>query len=362
MTEAELRRVVEEVVRVLAREGFLKAGDCGCKSAGPTAEPSPRRPSSAAGHPPRVTVGTAGKVFSGEWAPYKPPAPDAKAFSGKASGAARPPASAAAADGETEHTGAPDCPHCGPARELNESQLKALGADRIGVCRPSRQCSPVARYVDHTLLKPNATQEEVAKLCEEAKAYCFASVCVNPSYVAFCAQLLRGSGVKVCTVVGFPLGSTTPTVKALETRDAIANGADEIDMVINVGALKSGNEALVLSDIRAVRDASRGRLLKVILETSLLTDDEKVRACRASKEAGADFVKTSTGFGGGGATVEDVRLMRETVGPLMGVKASGGIRDAAAAKAMIEAGATRLGTSASVAIVGGAAAKESKGY
>ncbi|MEK7747201.1 MAG: deoxyribose-phosphate aldolase, partial [Elusimicrobiota bacterium] len=182
-------------------------------------------------------------------------------------------------------------------------------------------------------------------------AYCFASVCVNPSYVAFCGRLLQGSSVKVCTVVGFPLGSTTPTVKAIEARDAIANGAQEIDMVINVGALKSGNDAFVREDIRAVREATRGRVLKVILETSMLTDAEKVRACRMAKEVGADFVKTSTGFGGGGATVEDIRLMRETVGPLMGVKASGGIRDCATAQAMISAGATRLGTSASVAIV-----------
>jgi deoxyribose-phosphate aldolase len=174
---------------------------------------------------------------------------------------------------------------------------------------------------------------------------------VNPSYVSLAARLLAGSGVKVCTVVGFPLGSTTPTVKAIEARDAIASGAEEIDMVINVGALKSGNDALAADDIRAVREAARGKVLKVILETSLLTDDEKVRACRMSKEAGADFVKTSTGFGGGGATVEDVKLMRETVGPLLGVKASGGIRDTATARAMIEAGANRLGTSASVAIV-----------
>jgi len=355
MNEAQLRRVVEEVVRALARQGFLKEGECGCKSSAPDAKAfsdrasgAARPPASAAAAPRATTVGTAGKVFSGEWAPYKPHAPAAPA--------------AQASGEDVEHTGAPDCPHCGTGPQLDENQLRALGADRIGVCRPSKKCSPVARYVDHTLLKPNATQEEVAKLCEEAKSYCFASVCVNPSYVALCAQLLRGSGVKVCTVVGFPLGSTTPTVKALETRDAIANGADEIDMVINVGALKSGNDGLVASDIRAVREASRGRLLKVILETSLLSDGEKVRACKAAKEAGADFVKTSTGFGGGGATVEDVRLMRETVGPLMGVKASGGIRDAAAAKAMIDAGATRLGTSASVAIVGGEAAKESKGY
>ncbi|MBI5202021.1 MAG: deoxyribose-phosphate aldolase [Elusimicrobia bacterium] len=219
------------------------------------------------------------------------------------------------------------------------------------MCHPTKNCSQIAKTVDHTLLKPNATQEEVAKLCEEARAYCFASVCVNPSYVALSAKLLKGSGVKVCTVIGFPLGSTTPTVKAIEARDAIANGADEIDMVINIGALKSGNDGMVLSDIVAVREATRGRVLKVILETALLTGDEKVRACLMSKQAGADFVKTSTGFSGGGATVDDIKLMRQTVGPLMGVKASGGIRDTATAQAMISAGATRLGTSASIAIV-----------
>ena len=176
-------------------------------------------------------------------------------------------------------------------------------------------------------------------------------MCVNPSYVALAAQYLRGTGVKVCTVVGFPLGSTTPTVKAIEARDAMANGADEIDMVINIGALKSGNDVLVYDDIKAVREATRGKVLKVILETSLLSNEEKVRASAASKKAGADFVKTSTGFAGGGATVEDVMLMRETVGPLIGVKASGGIRDAKMAADMIAAGATRLGTSATVALV-----------
>ncbi|MEK7232623.1 MAG: deoxyribose-phosphate aldolase [Elusimicrobiota bacterium] len=229
------------------------------------------------------------------------------------------------------------------------------------MCKPTKKGSDTARYVDHTLLKPNATQEEIGKLCDEAKTFCFASVCVNPSYVALCAQQLRGSGVKVCTVVGFPLGSTTPTVKAIESRDAIANGADEIDMVINIGALKSGNDIVVYDDIKAVRDATRGKILKVILETSLLSHEEKVRACVIAKRAGADFVKTSTGFGGGGATVEDIRLMRETVGPMMGVKASGGIRDAKIAADMIAAGATRLGTSASIAIVTHAKS-ETKGY
>ncbi|OGR96657.1 MAG: deoxyribose-phosphate aldolase [Elusimicrobia bacterium RBG_16_66_12] len=239
--------------------------------------------------------------------------------------------------------------------------MQACGASRVSVCKPTKQGTDAARYVDHTLLKPNATQDEIAKLCEEAKAFCFASVCVNPSYVALAAQYLRGSGVKVCTVVGFPLGSTTPTVKAIEARDAIANGADEIDMVINIGALKSGNDAVVYDDIKAVREATRGKILKVILETSLLSNEEKIRACVLAKKAGGDFVKTSTGFGGGGATVEDIRLMRGAVGPLMGVKASGGIRDAKGAADMIAAGATRLGTSASVAIVTDAKA-DGKGY
>ena len=239
--------------------------------------------------------------------------------------------------------------------------IEACGASRVSVCKPTKKGTDAARYVDHTMLKPNATQEEIGKLCEEAKAFCFASVCVNHSYAALAAQCLRGSGVKVCTVVGFPLGSTTPTVKVIEARDAIANGADEIDMVINIGALKSGNDVVVYDDIKAVREATRGKILKVILETSLLSNEEKIRACVLGKKAGVDFVKTSTGFGGGGATVEDIRLMRETVGPLMGVKASGGIRDAKGAADMIAAGATRLGTSASVAIVTDVKA-DGKGY
>ncbi|MFN3966211.1 MAG: deoxyribose-phosphate aldolase [Endomicrobiia bacterium] len=212
--------------------------------------------------------------------------------------------------------------------------------------------------IDHTLLKANATQEEIGKLCEEAKKYGFASVCVNPAYVSLCSQLLKATAIKVCTVVGFPLGATTPTVKAIEARDAIANGADEIDMVINIGALKSGNYQLVLDDIKAVRDATRGKILKVILETAYLTKEEKIKACLLAKEAGADFVKTSTGFGPSGATVEDIILMRETVGKTMGIKASGGIRTAEDAEKMIKAGATRIGASASVAIVTGKKSQE----
>ncbi len=333
MTEAQLKNVVEEVVKALVAKGFLKNQSCECEGG-----PKPLKGQVT------TTIGSAGKVFgnAASWG-AKPAAPAAKgAFSSL-------PPKAAAHDDDDEDS------------HVEAKLIQAAGAARVSVCKPTKKGSDTARYVDHTLLKPNATQDEVAKLCEEARNFCFASVCVNPSYVALSAQLLKGSGVKVCTVVGFPLGSTTPTVKAIEARDAIANGADEIDMVINIGALKSGNDAVVYDDIKAVREATRGKVLKVILETSLLSNEEKVRACAASKKAGADFVKTSTGFGGGGATVEDIKLMRETVGPLMGVKASGGIRDAKAAHDMIAAGATRLGTSASVAIVTDAKT-DGKGY
>lgn len=212
------------------------------------------------------------------------------------------------------------------------------------------------KYIDHTILKPETTQEQVEKILSEAKEYDFASVCVNPTWVSLAAESLKDSDVKVCTVIGFPLGANTSAVKAFETKDAIANGADEIDMVINVGALKSGNDALVLDDIKAVVDASGDKLVKVIIETCLLTDDEKVRACQLSKEAGADYVKTSTGFSTGGATVADVALMRKTVGPDMGVKASGGARSYEDAIAFIEAGASRIGASSGVAIMNGAQA------
>jgi len=340
MKEEELRKIVEEVVRTLAAKGYFKAQGSICP------EPLPNRPAG----PVQTTIGSAGKVFSTpQWMPGKPGPSGAAQAAGAGGGF-----SFAECEGNS-------CGRCAASAGASLSELKALGADRVAVCAPAAKCASVARMVDHTLLKPSATQTEVAKLCEEARTHRFASVCVNPSYVAYSAQLLKGSDVKVCTVVGFPLGSTTPTVKGIEARDAIANGADEIDMVINVGALKSGNDALAFEDIKAVREATRGKILKVILETSLLSDEEKVRACALAKKAGADFVKTSTGFGGGGATVEDVRLMRQTVGPLMGVKASGGIRDAQAADAMIQAGATRLGTSASVAIISGHAAG-SKGY
>ncbi|HFI0447258.1 TPA: deoxyribose-phosphate aldolase [Streptococcus suis] len=212
------------------------------------------------------------------------------------------------------------------------------------------------KYIDHTILKPETTQEQVEKILSEAKEYDFASVCVNPTWVSLAAESLKDSDVKVCTVIGFPLGANTSAVKAFETKDAIANGADEIDMVINVGALKAGNDTLVLDDIKAVVDASGDKLVKVIIETCLLTDDEKVRACQLSKEAGADYVKTSTGFSTGGATVADVALMRKTVGPDMGVKASGGARSYEDAIAFINAGATRIGASSGVAIMNGAVA------
>lgn len=212
------------------------------------------------------------------------------------------------------------------------------------------------KYIDHTILKPETTQKQVEKILSEAKEYDFASVCVNPTWVSLAAESLKDSDVKVCTVIGFPLGANTSAVKAFETKDAIANGADEIDMVINVGALKAGNDALVLDDIKAVVDASGDKLVKVIIEACLLTDDEKVRACQLSKEAGADYVKTSTGFSTGGATVADVALMRKTVGPDMGVKASGGARSYEDAIAFIEAGASRIGASSGVAIMNGAQA------
>jgi deoxyribose-phosphate aldolase len=213
----------------------------------------------------------------------------------------------------------------------------------------------IAKMIDHTLLKPDATQQEIAQLCFEARKYSFASVCVNPTWVSLCAELLKGSAVKVCTVIGFPLGATSSETKGFETETAIKQGATEIDMVINIGALKARDLELVAKDIRGVVNAAhaRGILVKVIIETVLLTDEEKTIACLISKEAGADFVKTSTGFAGGGATVKDVALMRKTVGPQMGVKASGGVRTFEDAESMIKAGATRIGASAGVKIIQG---------
>lgn len=209
----------------------------------------------------------------------------------------------------------------------------------------------LASYIDHTLLKPDATEEELNKLCAEAKEYEFFSVCINPSNIEKAKDLLKGSDTKVCTVVGFPLGQMTTEAKSFETKEAIFLGAEEVDMVINIGKLKDQDYEYVLEDIRAVVLAAGGVLTKVIIETCLLTDEEKIKACQLAKDAGADFVKTSTGFSKGGATKEDIKLMRDTVGPDMGVKASGGIRSLEDAKAMIEHGATRLGLSASVSIV-----------
>jgi deoxyribose-phosphate aldolase len=227
------------------------------------------------------------------------------------------------------------------------------GATRLGLHATGGEAGGVASMIDHTLLKADATQADIETLCREAAEYMFASVCINPTWVAACDRLLRGSGVKVCTVVGFPLGATTADTKHYETRRVIFDGAREVDMVINVGALKSGDLRVVERDIEAVSAPCReaGVLSKVIIEAALLTDEEKVTACTLAKAAGADYVKTSTGFGPGGATAADVALMRRVVGDEMGVKAAGGVRDLDGLKAMVAAGATRVGASAGVRIV-----------
>lgn len=234
----------------------------------------------------------------------------------------------------------------------------AAGATRLGLHADGGGAGEVAGLIDHTLLKPDATAADVEKLCREAAEFHFATVCVNPTWVAFCARMLRGTDVRVCSVVGFPLGATTPDVKQYETRRAIFDGAAEIDMVINVGALKSGDLRLVEQDIEAVTGPCRqaGVLSKVIIEAALLSDEEKVTASTLTKAAGADFVKTSTGFGPGGATIADVMLMRRVVGDSVGVKAAGGVRDLEQMKALVAAGASRVGASAGVRIV-----KESRG-
>ncbi len=235
-------------------------------------------------------------------------------------------------------------------------QVVANGADRVAFHGVASDVPlDVARYIDHTLLKPEATEAEIDRLADEAREFGFASVCVNPTWVKRSAERLRGSAVKTCAVIGFPLGANTPEIKAMEARRALRDGAREVDMVINVGALKSGDYDFVRRDIEKVVDAAHegSAIVKVILETSKLTDEEKVMASALAKEAKADFVKTSTGFGGGGATVFDVALMRETVGPDMGVKASGGVRTAEEVEDMIAAGATRIGASAGVQIIGG---------
>lgn len=313
MNDEDIKKIAAEVAKI------MKA-----KTGGYTPRPMPGD---------TVSIGTAGKVF-------KTPLVNSASYSRL-----------------EENTCSSSCQKCNPLNNYTPEQIRSC-ADRVSFCNPGAGSSSIAGMIDHTLLKAAATQEEIGKLCEEARQYHFASVCVNPGYVALAARLLRGSSVNVCTVIGFPLGSTTPTVKAIEARDAIANGASEIDMVINIGALKSGNDQMVLDDIVAVREATRGKILKVIIETSYLTREEKIRACELSKQAHADFVKTSTGFGSGGATPEDVALMRATVGSEMGVKASGGIKNAEVANAMIKAGATRLGTSASISIVSGGEAKK----
>ena len=238
------------------------------------------------------------------------------------------------------------------------SGVLAAGASRLGLHASGGGAGEVAGLIDHTLLKPDATAIDVEKLCREAAEFHFATVCVNPTWVAFCAKLLRGSGVGVCSVVGFPLGATTPDVKQYETRRVIFDGAAEVDMVINIGALKSGDLRLVERDIEAVTGPCRdaGVLSKVIIEAALLSEEEKVAASTLTKAAGADFVKTSTGFGPGGATISDVMLMRRVVGDAIGVKAAGGVKDLDQMKAMVAAGATRVGASAGVRIV-----KESRG-
>jgi len=252
----------------------------------------------------------------------------------------------------------PNCPDCEQQgvqhRPHLVRQAMEAGASRFSATLGINHVDgDIARLIDHTLLKPDATQAQIAQLCHEARQYGFAAVCVNPTHVKLCADLLKGTDVAVCTVVGFPLGATPSEVKAYEAQQAIDDGATEIDMVINIGALKGGEYDLVERDIAMVTRTchNNGALCKVIIEAALLTDEEKVKACELAKKAGADYVKTSTGFGPGGATVADVALMRRVVGPRMGVKAAGGIRSYAEAKGMVQAGATRIGASAGVKIV-----------
>jgi len=250
-----------------------------------------------------------------------------------------------------------ECAGCGECTEKNPEGVRTIiqaGADRVGSPSTANAPADIAPFIDHTLLKANATDDQIEKLCKEAMEYNFASVCVNSAYVPLASRLLTGSNVKVCTVVGFPLGAMSSESKAFETRDAVSKGADEIDMVINVGKLKSGDYAYVLEDVVAVIRAAQGKCVKVILETASLSDDEKVAGCILSKAAGANYVKTSTGFGSSGASLEDVALMRRVVGPGMGVKAAGGIRTTESAQQMIAAGASRIGASASISIVQGA--------
>lgn len=243
--------------------------------------------------------------------------------------------------------------YCPTFCSADVQRIVDAGAERIGiVLGETATAHDWASLIDHTLLKPEASESDIRKLCDEAVRFGFASVCVNPGWVKRASEFLRGSGIPVCTVIGFPLGATLPDVKAYEARRSIFNGAREVDMVINIGELKSGDDCAVEDDIRAVTQAAHenGVLCKVIIETALLTDEEKVRACLAAKNAGADFVKTSTGFSKGGATVHDIALMRRTVGSGLGVKASGGVKGIDDARAMFEAGATRIGASVGVKI------------
>jgi len=244
-------------------------------------------------------------------------------------------------------------PETGSFCRADVARIVDAGAERIGiVLGETATAHDWASLIDHTLLKPEASEADIRRLCEEAAKYGFASVCVNPAWVKTSAKILKGTGIPVCTVIGFPLGATLPDVKAYEARRVIFNGAREVDMVINIGALKSGDDCAVEDDIRTVASAAHenGVLCKVIIETALLSDEEKVRACLAARNAGADFVKTSTGFAKGGATVDDVALMRRTVGKALGVKASGGVKGIEDAKAMVAAGATRIGASVGVKI------------
>jgi deoxyribose-phosphate aldolase len=238
--------------------------------------------------------------------------------------------------------------------QLIQDAVKKIMTEETGAAStpPGRYDASYAKYMDHTVLKPETTRETVKRFCDEAKEYKFASVCINPTHVAYVADQLKGSGVKTCCVIGFPLGASTSFIKSLEAMEAVKNGAEEVDMVINIGALKDQNYSLVFEDIKAVVDAAHPKaLVKVIIETSALTDEEKVIACELAKRAKADFVKTSTGFGSGGATVEDVRLMKRTVGDSMRVKASTGINNREITDKMLAAGAVRMGTSKGILIV-----------
>lgn len=269
------------------------------------------------------------------------------------------PAYAADCSGNCQH-----CGHCIEKKPQTIDNIVKFGASRIGT-NPGiegRFDEKLAHMIDHTILKPEVTRDDLKKVCDEARQYHFATVCVNSSNIPFVARQLKGSGVKPIAVVGFPLGAASPQSKAFEAKEAIRNGAEEIDMVINIGELKSKDYKLVYDDIRAVVEASKPHKVKVIIETSSLNHDEKVAACVLSKTAGAAFVKTSTGFAKGGATVEDIELMRRIVGHDMEVKASGGIRSKSDAEAMIKAGANRIGASASVAIVTGKKTEKASGY